>query len=229
MSVDRVKMEPGWKAALAHEFAQPYMHELREFLKAEGAAGKKIYPPAKDIFNAFNFTPLSQVKVLLLGQDPYHGAGQAHGLCFSVQRGTPPPPSLKNIYKEIATDLNIPAPKTGDLTRWAEQGVMLLNTVLTVEEGKAASHRNRGWEQFTDAVIRILAEQKRPLVFLLWGAFAQGKAAMVPAKSPHKIFKAPHPSPLSAHNGFFGCRHFSKTNQQLAAWGEKEIDWRLEK
>lgn len=217
-------MNPEWKAALETEFSQPYMAELREFLVNEGRSGKKIFPPAADIFNAFNLTPLSKVKVVIIGQDPYHGAGQAHGLSFSVPPGTRLPPSLKNIYKELAEDLKVPAPTEGDLRYWAEQGVLLLNAVLTVEEGKAASHRERGWERFTDQVIRILNAQKRPLIFLLWGSFAQGKAAMIQSP-PHKILKAPHPSPLSAYTGFFGAKPFSKANKILAEWGEKEIDW----
>lgn len=227
MSADRVKIEPEWKAALGDEFSKPYMTGLREFLRQEAAKKKVIFPPGSEIFNAFNLTPLSQVKVVILGQDPYHGPGQAHGLCFSVKKGVPPPPSLKNIFKEMAEDVKIPVPKTGDLTPWAEQGVLLLNTVLTVEKGKAASHRGRGWEQFTDQVIRVLSARDKPIVFLLWGSFAHKKAEMIQSP-PHKILKAPHPSPLSAYTGFFGSHPFSKTNKILKSLGEREIDWRLE-
>ena len=223
---DNIKLEPEWKAALAEEFSKPYMLELKAFLRQEAAKSKKIYPRGPDIFNAFNHTPLSKVKVVLLGQDPYHGPGQAHGLCFSVRDGVPPPPSLKNIFKEMHSDLGVPIPATGNLTPWADRGVLLLNTVLTVEHSKAGSHRNRGWEKFTDRAIEILSERKQPIVFLLWGSFAQAKAPMIRVP-PHAILKAPHPSPLSAHNGFFGCRHFSKTNALLKKWGEKEIDWSL--
>ncbi|MGZ3712088.1 MAG: uracil-DNA glycosylase, partial [Bdellovibrionota bacterium] len=190
-------------------------------------AAKEIFPPAADIFNAFNLTPLSKVKVVILGQDPYHGPGQAHGLAFSVRKGVRPPPSLKNIFKELAADLGLPIPQTGDLTSWAKQGVLLLNTVLTVEKGQAASHRNKGWERFTDEVIRILSAQEHPIVFLLWGSFAHKKAEMI-RTPPHKVLKAPHPSPLSAHTGYFGSHPFSQTNKILAANGAKEIDWRLE-
>ncbi len=228
MAADNVKIEPEWKAALLDEFGQPYMKELKSFLRAEASKGKTIYPRGTDIFNALNTTPLDRVKVVILGQDPYHGPRQAHGLCFSVQDGVPPPPSLQNIFKELNKDLSIPIPAHGNLTSWAEQGVLLLNTVLTVEEGKAASHRGRGWERFTDRVIKVLSDREDPIVFLLWGAFAQSKEPMI-RQPPHKVLKAPHPSPLSAHGGFFGCRHFSKTNEILKQWGKEPIDWSLKK
>lgn len=223
---NNVKIHPEWKEALGEEFSKPYMQELREFLRQEAAQQKKVYPRGADIFNAFNLTPPSKVEVVILGQDPYHGPGQAHGLSFSVQKGVRPPPSLVNIFKELNKDLGIPISKHGDLTHWAEQGVLLLNTVLTVEEGKAASHRNRGWELFTDKVISYLSSRNDPIVFILWGAFAQSKAKMIRVP-PHSILKAPHPSPLSAHNGFFGSKPFSKTNEILHSWGKKEIDWQL--
>lgn len=226
MSADKIKLEPEWKAALADEFEKPYMKELRAFLGQEATKGKRIYPPGPDIFNAFNHTPLSKVKVVVLGQDPYHGPGQAHGLCFSVKDGVRPPPSLVNIFKELNQDLKVPIPTKGDLTAWADRGVMLLNTVLTVENGQAASHRNRGWEKFTDRVIQILSEREDPIVFLLWGRFAHDKASMIRVP-PHKILKAPHPSPLSAHSGYFGSKHFSKTNEILRSWGKPGIDWSL--
>lgn len=227
MHSDRVKIEPEWKKALHAEFSKPYMEELREFLRQEAAKKKQIFPPGPEIFNAFQHTPLSQVKVVILGQDPYHGPGQAHGLSFSVKPGVPAPPSLKNIFKELAEDVKAPIPKSGDLTAWAKQGVLLLNTVMTVEKGQAASHRNRGWEKFTDEVIRVLSAQERPIVFILWGSFAQKKAEMI-RTPPHFILKSAHPSPLSAYAGFFGSHPFSKTNTILAQAGEKPIDWRLE-
>jgi len=226
MSAEKIKLGPEWKAALASEFEQPYMKELRSFLGQEATKGKTIYPRGHDIFNAFNHTPLSRVKVVVLGQDPYHGAGQAHGLCFSVQPGIRPPPSLQNIFKEMKEDLGLPIPAKGDLTPWAEKGVLLLNTVLTVEEGQAASHRNRGWERFTDRVIQILSERDDPIVFLLWGKFAHEKAAMIRVP-PHKILKAPHPSPLSAYTGYFGSKPFSRTNEILRSLGKPAIDWSL--
>jgi uracil-DNA glycosylase len=226
---DRIKLEPGWKAALAAEFAAPYMADLRAFLLAERQAGKRIFPPAALWFNALDLTPLDRVRVVILGQDPYHGAGQAHGLCFSVLPGTRPPPSLANITKELTTDLGRPVAPLGDLTAWANQGVLLLNSVLTVEESRAAAHQGKGWERFTDAIIRMLAEGRgpggeRPIAFILWGAYAQKKAAFVdPAK--HLVVKSAHPSPLSAHNGFFGSKPFSQVNDWLRARGEPEIVW----
>ncbi len=228
---DRIKLEPSWKDALRGEFEQPYMQQLREFLRQEYAAGKEIYPPGPLIFNALNSTPLDQVKVVILGQDPYHGPGQAHGLCFSVQPGVPAPPSLVNIYKELQRDLNIPIPNHGYLQSWAEQGVLLLNAVLTVEAGQAASHQKRGWEGFTDAIIAVLARDPAPKVFLLWGSHARRKAVAVPELAagggPHLVLHAPHPSPLSAHNGFLGCGHFGKANAFLASAGRGTIDWQL--
>lgn len=227
MNTESVQINDEWKAELADDFSANYMQSLRGFLQTEARAKKVIYPKGTDIFNAFNLTPLSKVKVVVLGQDPYHGPGQAHGLCFSVQDGVAFPPSLRNIFKEIESDLSIKIPATGNLSHWAEQGVLLLNTVLTVEKGKAASHRGKGWEQFTDKVIQVLSGREDPIVFILWGSFAQGKAPMIQSP-PHHILKAPHPSPLSAHRGFFGCKHFSQTNEILESWGKKPIDWSLQ-
>jgi uracil-DNA glycosylase len=224
--VDRIKLEPGWKAALQAEFEQPYMHKLSEFLRTEKAAGKVIFPPGPLIFNALNSTPLAQVKVVILGQDPYHGAGQAHGLCFSVQPGIATPPSLLNIYKELKRDLNIDIPTHGCLQSWAEQGVLLLNTTLTVEQADAGSHAKAGWQHFTDRVIQVASESNQHLVFLLWGAHAQTKEKLIDA-SKHLVLKSVHPSPLSAYRGFIGNGHFSRTNKFLAQNGESPIDWRL--
>ena len=221
-----VKLEDSWKAALADEFSNPYMAELRSFLKAEIGAGKQVFPKGADYFAALDLTPLDRVKVVILGQDPYHGDGQAHGLCFSVQPGVRIPPSLKNVYKELETDLGIPKARHGNLESWARQGVLLINAVLTVERGLAASHRGRGWERFTDAVIARVNALKHPVVFLLWGSHAQKKAQFVDA-SRHLVLKAPHPSPLSAHTGFLGCRHFSQANAFLEKNGMTPIDWRL--
>lgn len=220
------QLHPEWKEVLGDEFSQPYMKELKAFLREEAHNGKIIYPNGAEIFNALNATPLSKVRVVILGQDPYHGPRQAHGFCFSVQDGVPPPPSLKNIFKEIHSDLGLPIPKTGNLTPWANQGVLLLNTVLTVEAEKAASHRDRGWEKFTDKIIQTLSTRKEPIVFLLWGSFAHKKEPMIKTP-PHIIFKTVHPSPLSAYGGFLGCKHFSKTNEILRQWGNKEINWGL--
>ena len=224
-SID-IKIHPEWREVLQEEFKTPYMQELRAFIKSELRAGKAIFPHGQNIFNAFNMTPLSKIKVVILGQDPYHGLGQAHGLCFSVRRGIPAPPSLINIFKELKNDLGLPISKHGELSDWAEQGVFLLNTVLTVEKAKAASHRGKGWEIFTDKVIQILGTRQVPIVFLLWGSFAQKKEAMIKTP-PHVVLKAPHPSPLSAHAGFLGCKHFSKVNAYLRQWGKKEINWEL--
>jgi uracil-DNA glycosylase len=226
MNSDQIKLEPEWKAALLPEFAENYMTELRAFLLAENKKGKIIYPKSSEIFRALNTTPLSKVRVVILGQDPYHGPGQAHGLSFSVPNGVRPPPSLQNIFKELETDLGIPKPRSGNLTPWAEQGVLLLNSVLTVEEGQAASHRGKGWERFTDKVIEILSLREDPIVFLLWGAFAISKAKMI-RQPPHVVLESVHPSPLSAHRGFLGCKHFSKTNALLEKWGKKPIDWSI--
>lgn len=216
----------GWYTALAEELSAPYMAGLRTFLNAEIGAGKQVFPKRADYFTALDLTPLDRVKVVILGQDPYHGDGQAHGLCFSVQPGVRVPPSLKNIYKELESDLGIPKAGHGHLESWARQGVLLLNSVLTVERGLAASHRGRGWERFTDAVIARVDALPHPVVFLLWGAYAQKKAQFVDT-SRHLVLKAAHPSPLSAHNGFLGCRHFSKANAFLEANGMQPIDWRL--
>lgn len=223
---DRIKLHPTWKNPLLSEFSKPYMIELREFLKKEMKAGKTIYPKGPDIFNALNECPLDQVKVVILGQDPYHGPGQAHGLCFSVQVGVRPPPSLENIFKELNSDLGIPRPSHGHLDKWAKQGVLLLNTVLTVEAGLAGSHHGKGWEIFTDQVIRLVDALSHSVVFLLWGSPAQKKAELVKNKN-HLILKSPHPSPLSAHRGFLGNQHFSQANAHLKRQGLNEIDWSL--
>ncbi|MFK7975585.1 MAG: uracil-DNA glycosylase [Halioglobus sp.] len=226
MSERSIDLEPGWLGFLAEEFTQPYMVALREFLQREKSARKTIFPSGKHLFNAFNATPLEAVKVVILGQDPYHGPGQAHGLCFSVPQGLPPPPSLKNIFKEIHSELGIPVPAHGNLTHWAEQGVLLLNSVLSVESGKAASHQGRGWEQFTDRVIDVVNQQRNGVVFMLWGSYAQRKGALIDSQK-HLVLKAPHPSPLSAHRGFFGCGHFLAANDYLKKTGAKPIDWAL--
>jgi uracil-DNA glycosylase len=223
---DRIKLGDGWKAALLEEFEQPYMRELAGFLRAEKAAGKVIYPPGPLIFNALNSTPLEQVKVVILGQDPYHGPGQAHGLCFSVPPGVPAPPSLQNIFKELKRDLNIDPPAHGCLQHWAEQGVLLLNTTLTVEQGQAGSHAKCGWQRFTDKVIEVVNAQRPHLVFLLWGAHAQTKAPLLDS-TRHLVLKSAHPSPLSAHRGFIGNGHFSRCNKFLVQQGLAPIDWAL--
>lgn len=226
MTDDRIKLEASWKHALREEFDKPYMSELRAFLQAEKAAGKEIYPPGPLIFNALNSTPLDQVKVVIIGQDPYHGPGQAHGLCFSVQPGVQTPPSLVNIYKELKRDLNIDIPAHGYLQSWADQGVLLLNTSLTVERANAGSHAGKGWQFFTDRVIEVVSEYQPKLVFLLWGAHAQSKQRLIdPTK--HLVLRSPHPSPLSAHRGFIGNGHFSRCNQFLSQNGMAPIDWRL--
>lgn len=214
-----------WDALLADEIRKDYYLRLREFLKQEYTT-RRIYPPMEDIFNALRHTSYSDVKAVILGQDPYHGAGQAHGMCFSVKKGTPPPPSLQNIFKELKADLGIDPPPHGELTSWADQGVLLLNTVLTVREGQPNSHRGRGWEQFTDRVIQLLDQREQPMVFLLWGGNARAKASLI-TNPQHLVLQCAHPSPLSAYNGFFGCRHFSKTNEFLASRGIPPIDWRL--
>jgi uracil-DNA glycosylase len=227
---DTVRLHPSWLDPLRPEFADGYMQALRAFLVAEKAAGKRIFPAGDDWFRAFDLTPLDAVRVVILGQDPYHGPGQAHGLCFSVKPDVRVPPSLANIYKELEADLGIPRARHGFLENWARQGVLLLNAVLTVEMGCAASHQGRGWERFTDAAIRLVNARPDPVVFMLWGSHAQKKAAFVDSTDRggrHLVLKAPHPSPLSAHNGFFGCRHFSKANAFLQAHGEKPIDWAL--
>ena len=221
-----IKLHESWRIALADQFAAPHMAGLKSFLESEKAAGKRIFPKGSEYFRALDLTPLDQVKVVILGQDPYHGEGQAHGLCFSVQPGVRTPPSLVNIYKELESDLGLPRPRHGFLEHWARQGVLLLNSVLTVEMGRAASHQGKGWEIFTDAIIRTVAQQDQPVVFLLWGAYAQRKAAFVD-QDRHLVLKAAHPSPLSAHNGFHGCRHFSQANAFLEAHGRGAIDWSL--
>jgi uracil-DNA glycosylase len=219
-------MEEGWKHILADAFAQPSFAALRTFLQEEKKTGKSVYPPGSLIFNAFNVTPFDKVKVVILGQDPYHGRGQAHGLCFSVPKGVKPPPSLVNIFKEIQHDLHLRIPRHGDLTYWATQGVFLLNTILTVEANLPASHQGRGWEAFTDTVIQKISEEKKGVVFLLWGRFAQNKAALIDADK-HYILKAAHPSPFSAYSGFMGCSHFSQANALLEKQGLPPIDWSL--
>lgn len=224
-----LKLEKSWHALLKNEIAQPYVQELKKFLAKEKAAGATIYPPEPLVFHAFARTPWEKVKVVIVGQDPYHGEGQAHGLSFSVPCGVPPPPSLKNIFRELRDDLGISPPCSGCLEAWAEQGVLLLNATLTVQASKPQSHAGKGWEQFTDAVIAKLAEREQPLVFLLWGRSAQDKCAKILAKSNdrHLVLTAAHPSPLSATQGFFGCRHFSKTNEALRKWGQTPINWSL--
>lgn len=218
-----VKMEYSWKTQMKEEFEKSYFIALTEFIHKE-YINKTIYPPAKFIFNAFNSCPFDEVKVVIVGQDPYHEPGQAHGLCFSVNEGIQIPPSLLNIYKELKNDLGKPVPPSGNLEKWARQGVLLLNATLTVQAHRAGSHQGKGWEEFTDAVIRHLAEERDHLVFILWGAYAQRKGASIDADR-HLILKSPHPSPLSAHRGFFGNRHFSTTNDYLSAHDMKTIDW----
>lgn len=218
-----VQIESGWKEVLTAEFEKPYFSNLRDWIREEYKS-KVVYPPAKLIFNAFDSCPFDKVKVVILGQDPYHGPGQAHGLCFSVNEGVPFPPSLQNIFKEITDDLGKPVPKSGDLTRLANQGVLLLNATLTVQKDKAGSHQNKGWEEFTDAAIKILAEKKSNIVFLLWGAFAGKKEILIPPNK-HFVLKSAHPSPLSAYRGFLGNKHFSKTNEYLISQGKEPIDW----
>jgi uracil-DNA glycosylase len=221
-----VKIEPGWKEVLKAEFTKPYFQNAVTFIKVEKAQGKVIYPPGPLIFNAFDKTPFNQVKVVLLGQDPYHGPGQAHGLSFSVPPGINPPPSLVNIFKELQNDVGMAMPKTGDLTRWAQQGVMLLNAVLTVRANEPASHSKVGWVEFTSSVIRKISDEKEGIVFLLWGRFAQEKQVLID-ETKHLVLKAAHPSPFSADKGFFGCRHFSKTNNYIIKQGKDPIDWSL--
>lgn len=220
------QLHPSWQAMLGDELHKPYMEALRAFLKQEKATGKIIYPPSPLIFNAFNHTPFEQVRVVIIGQDPYHGPGQAHGLSFSVPKGIALPPSLQNIFKEISTDLNVKMTGSGDLTPWADQGVLLLNATLTVEQAQAGSHQNKGWERFTDAVITALNQHREGLVFVLWGSYAQKKGNMIDAHR-HLILKSVHPSPLSAHRGFFGNHQFSKINQYLTQRGQTPINWQL--
>ena len=226
MSSVNPQIEESWKSQLIGQFQAPYFAELKSFLQQEKEGGKIIYPPGKLIFSAFNHTPFPNVKVVLLGQDPYHGPGQAHGLSFSVPEGVKPPPSLVNIFKEIHSDTGMEIPTKGNLEHWANQGVLLLNAVLTVRANEPASHQGRGWEHFTDAVIKTISEKKENLVFLLWGKYAQAKSDLIDI-SRHYVLKAPHPSPFSANNGFFGCRHFSKTNEFLVKTGQSPIDWQV--
>ncbi|HAR38084.1 MAG: uracil-DNA glycosylase [Bacteroidetes bacterium GWD2_45_23] len=218
-----VKIEESWKAHLQEEFGKPYFERLTEYVRQE-YADKTVYPPAKLIFNAFNRCPFQDVKVVIVGQDPYHEPGQAHGLCFSVPEEMSLPPSLQNIYKEITQDMGKKTPRSGNLERWAEQGVLLLNATLTVQAHRAGSHQGKGWEEFTDAAIRHLASEREHLVFILWGAYAQRKGESIDANR-HLVLKSPHPSPLSAHRGFFGNKHFSRTNDYLKAHGKQPVDW----
>ncbi len=219
-----IKLSQGWLDVIGGEFDRPYMAQLRQFLQDEKARGKIIYPKGAEIFNAMNTTSFDGVRVVIIGQDPYHGEGQAHGLCFSVRRGVAIPPSLINIYKEIEAEYGVKMPPHGDLTGWAKQGVLLLNATLTVQKANAGSHQRRGWEEFTDAVIRAINEKREHVVFLFWGSYAQKKGALID-RSKHLVLQAPHPSPLSAHRGFLGCGHFKKANDYLAANGATPIDW----
>ena len=218
-----VQIEQSWKQHLAPEFEKPYFVKLTKFVRQEYRT-TTCYPPGKLIFNAFNLCPYDKAKVVIIGQDPYHGPGQAHGLCFSVNDGVPFPPSLQNIFKEIQTDLGTPVPQSGNLTRWAEQGVLLLNSTLTVRAHQAGSHQGKGWEEFTDAVIRRLNDEREHIVFMLWGAYAQKKGTFID-RTRHCVLTAPHPSPLSADRGFFGCKHFSKANAYFRSKGLAEIEW----
>ena len=219
-----VKIDASWKEVLHNEFEKEYFTRLTSFVKEEYTGPTPIYPPAKLIFNAFDHCPFNDVKVVILGQDPYHGAGQANGLCFSVNKGVAFPPSLMTIFKEIQSDIGTPIPQNGDLTRWSDQGVLLLNATLTVRASQAGSHQKRGWEEFTDAAIRELAERRENIVFILWGSYAQKKGAFID-RSRHLVLTSPHPSPLSAYQGFFGNHHFSKANEYLVQHGQKEIVW----
>ncbi len=222
----KIQLEPSWKERLLPEFQKPYMEELKSFLRKEAGAKKRIFPRGSEYFAALNHTPFDKVKVVILGQDPYHGPDQAHGLCFSVRPGVDVPPSLKNIYKEMKKDLGIDQPAHGFLESWANQGVLLLNATLTVEAGRAGSHQKKGWEQFTDAVIEKINREREGVVFVLWGSYAQKKGEFIDAKK-HLVLKGPHPSPLSAHRGFFGSRPFSKINEYLKSRGEAPVDWQL--
>jgi uracil-DNA glycosylase len=221
-----IKLDSSWFDVLPDEFDKPYMVNLKQFLAEQRAEGKTIYPAGSNWFAAFNHTPFDQVKVVILGQDPYHGPNQAHGLCFSVLPGIAIPPSLRNMYQELQTDLGVTTPDHGCLTHWAQQGVLLLNATLTVEQGNAGAHQGKGWEQFTDRAVQALNEQREGLIFLLWGSHAQKKGAFIDT-SKHRVLKAPHPSPLSSYRGFFGCKHFSLANQYLDEQGAKPIDWQL--
>ncbi len=227
MSSISPKLHTSYLQALQKEFEAPYFSAIKQYLLKEKADGKRIYPPGSLIFNALNTTPLDKVKAVILGQDPYHGPGQAHGLCFSVPKGIKPPPSLVNIYKELKDDMGMEIPGHGELTAWAERGVLLLNAFLTVRAGEPASHSKIGWEQFTNAIIKTVSDNQQGVVFILWGRFAQEKAALID-ESKHPVLMAAHPSPFSANNGFFGCKHFSKTNMLLKQMGKDEIDWRID-
>jgi len=220
------KLSASWQRHLGEALASAPMRDLGTFLRAEKAKGRVIHPPGSQIFNAFNRTPFEAVRVVILGQDPYHGPGQAHGLSFSVPDGVPPPPSLQNIFKEIERDLGLPRPTSGNLTPWSDRGVLLLNAVLTVETGKAGSHQGKGWEAFTDTAIAALSGQREGLVFMLWGAYAQAKGGIID-RNRHCVLRAPHPSPLSAHRGFLGCGHFSAANRYLQGRGQPPMDWRI--
>lgn len=222
--MDRESLSESWQAQVGDQFDQPYMRALQDFLSEEKTAEKVIYPPSEQVFAAFNQTPFNKVKVVILGQDPYHGPSQAHGLCFSVAQGVKAPPSLVNIYKELVSDVSIEMPDHGQLSRWAEQGVLLLNSVLTVEQAQANAHQGKGWEAFTDRVIAVINAQREHIVFMLWGSYAQKKGAMID-RSRHCVLSAPHPSPLSAYRGFFGCKHFSQANDYLELKGLKPINW----
>ena len=224
----QVQINQSWKNLLEKEFSKPYFAAIKEHLLHDHHSGHTIYPKGKDIFNAYNSTPVDQVKVVIIGQDPYHGPDQAHGLSFSVKKGIKTPPSLQNIYKELNNDLGCTIPAHGNLTKWAEQGVLLLNAILTVRAKQPASHRKIGWEQFTDATIQELSDTKENLVFLLWGNFAKSKQELINHQNNHLILKAAHPSPFSAHNGFFGARHFSKTNEFLKEQGKQPINWQID-
>ncbi|HRF83676.1 MAG: uracil-DNA glycosylase [Xanthomonadales bacterium] len=223
---DRIRLEPSWKARIGDWLLRPEMRALSEFLRQRQAAGARVYPPGPRIFAAFDATPFEQVQVVVLGQDPYHGPGQAHGLCFSVLPGVPVPPSLDNIFKEIGAELGLPRPDHGCLLPWARRGVLLLNAVLTVEEGRAGAHQGKGWEGFTDRAIEALSAEREGLVFLLWGSYAQAKGKVIDPRR-HRVLKAPHPSPLSAHRGFLGCGHFAAANEYLSRRGQAPIDWSL--
>jgi len=225
MTAINPQIEESWKAVLSDEFNKDYFLKLKQFLLDEKKR-HAIYPNGEDIFNAFNYTPFAKVKVVILGQDPYHGNGQAHGLSFSVPKGIKPPPSLKNIFKELHADLNFEIPNHGDLTTWAQQGILLLNATLTVRLKQAASHQKKGWEQFTNRVIKEISDKKEGVVFLLWGRFAQDKEVLIDS-TRHHILTAPHPSPFSAHSGFFGCKHFSKTNYLLSQQNQDSINWQI--
>ena len=222
----KIALEEGWREVLKNEFEQLYMKKLKSFLSSELAKGKTIYPHGREIFQAFDWTPFEKVKVVIIGQDPYHGPNQAHGACFSVKPGVPAPPSLINIFKEIHSSLGLPVPSHGYLKKWATQGVFLLNTVLTVEKGQPSSHQGKGWEEFTDRVVELLNKEREGLVFMLWGNHARKKAAGVDTRR-HMVLRAPHPSPLSAYRGFLGCGHFCRANNYLVQLGLEAIDWKL--